>query len=56
MKLSDVVSYKNHLDSLSSGPEAQNLLNKISSIVHVVKSSGVQVPEAMNQLIEIHTH
>ena len=52
MKLSDIVRYKNLLDSLSSRPESQNLLNKILSIVHVVKSSSVQVPEAMDQLIQ----
>jgi len=54
MKLSGIVSYKNLLDSLSSGPEAQDLLNKILSMIHVAKVSGVQIPGAVDQLTQAH--
>ena len=54
MKLSDIVSYKNLLDSLSSIPTAQELLNEISSMIHVAKVSSVQVPGAVDQLTQAH--
>ena len=54
MKLSYIVSYKNLLDSLSCAPEAQELLGKISSIINVAENSGVQVPGAVDQLIQQH--
>ena len=50
MKLSDIVSYKNLLDSLSSKLSAQELLNEISSMVNVAEVSGVQVPDAVDQM------
>ena len=54
MKLSEIVRYKNLLDSLSSGPEAQDLLNKILSMINVAEVSGVQIPDAVDQLIRTH--
>ena len=50
MKLSDVVSYKNLIDTLSSRPEEIELLNKISSMVHIIEASAVQIPGAVDQL------
>ena len=50
MKLSDIVSYKNLLDSLSSTPAAQELLNEILSMVHVAEVSSIQIPNAVDQL------
>ena len=50
MKLSEIVRYKNLLDSLSSTPAAQELLNEILSMVHVTEVSSVQVPGAVDQL------
>jgi len=54
MKLSDVVSYKNLLYSLSSKPAAQELLNEILSMVHVAKVSSVQIPGAVDQMNQAH--
>ena len=54
MKLSGIVSYKNLLDSLSSGPAAQELLNEISSMIHVAEVSNVQIPNAVDQLSQAH--
>jgi len=54
MKLSGIVSYKNLLDSLSSGPEAQDLLNKILSMINVAEVSSVQISGAVDQLIQAH--
>ena len=50
MKLSEIVSYKNLLDSLSSKPAAQELLNEILSMMHVAEVSSVQIPDAVDQL------
>jgi hypothetical protein len=46
MKLSGIVSYKNSLDTLSSRPAAQELLNEISSMVNVAEVSSIQIPNA----------
>lgn len=54
MKLSGIVSYKNLLDSLSSTPAAQELLNETLSMINVAEVSGVQVPGAMDQLTQAH--
>jgi SAM-dependent methyltransferase len=54
MKLSGIVSYKNLLDTLSSTPAAQELLNEISSMLHVAKTSGVQIAGAVDQLDRAH--
>ena len=54
MKLSDIVSYKNLLDTLSSRSAAQELLNETSSIIHTVDVSSVRIPNAVNQLTQAH--
>jgi SAM-dependent methyltransferase len=54
MKLSDVVGYKNLLDSISSRPAAQELLNEISSMINVVEVSSVSIPGAVDQLKQAH--
>ena len=54
MKLSEIVSYKNLLDSLSSESAAEQLLNEISSMIDVVKASNVQIPNAIDQLTQAH--
>ena len=54
MKLSDVVSYKNLLDSLSSTPAAQELLSEISSMINVATVDGVQIPNAVEKLTQAH--
>jgi SAM-dependent methyltransferase len=50
MKLSDIVSYKNLLDTLSSGPAAQELINEILSMISVVEVGSVQIIGAVDQL------
>ena len=50
MKLSDIVSYKNLLDTLSSRSEETELLNKISSMMHTAEVGTVQIPGAVDQL------
>ena len=50
MKLSGIVRYKNLLDSLSSRPAAQELLNEISSMINVAEVSSVQIPDAVDQM------
>ena len=54
MKLSEIVSYKNLLDSLSSTPAAQELLNEILSMLNVVEVRTVQIPGAVEQLTQAH--
>ena len=54
MKLSEIVRYKNLLDSLSSTSAAQELSNEISSMINVAEVSGVQVPGAVDQLTRAH--
>lgn len=54
MKLSGIVSYKNLLDSLSSKPAAQELLNETLSMINSVKVSSVQIPDAVAQLTRAH--
>jgi hypothetical protein len=54
MKLSEIVRYKNLLDSLSSTSAAQELLNEILSMIHVAEVSSVQVPGAVDQLTRAH--
>jgi len=50
MKLFDIVSYKNLLDTLSSRPEAQEFLNKTLGMIHTVDASNVQITGAVDQL------
>jgi len=50
MKLSNIVNYKNLLDTLSSRTEEMELLNKISSMMHTVETGAVQIPSAQDQL------
>ena len=50
MKLSGIVSYKNLLDTLSSGPAAVEFLNETQSMTNVVEDSMIQIPGAMNRL------
>lgn len=52
MKLSDIVSYKNLLDTLSSTTEARELLNEISNMIDVVCTSSVTVPGAVDRLTQ----
>jgi predicted SAM-dependent methyltransferase len=52
MKLSGIVSHKNLLDSLSSRPAAQELLNETLSMINVVQVSGVHIPDAVDHLIQ----
>ena len=54
MKLSGIVSYKNLLDSLSSTPAAQELLNEISSMINVAEVSSVQIPNTVEKLTQAH--
>ena len=54
MKLSEIVRYKNLLDSLSSTSAAQELLNEISSMINVAEVSSVQIPGAVGQLTQAH--
>lgn len=49
MKLSDIVSYKNLLDTLSSEPAATEILNQLKSVLHVVDTNPVQVTEITGQ-------
>jgi SAM-dependent methyltransferase len=50
MKLSDIVSYKNLLDTLSSRPAAGELLHEMLNIANIVQISSVQIPDAVDQL------
>ena len=50
MKLSDIVSYKNLLDTLSSRPAAVEFLNETQSMTNVVEDGLVQIPGAVNRL------
>ena len=50
MKLSDIVSYKNLLDTLSSRPAAVEFLKETRSMTHVAEVSAVQIPGAVEQL------
>jgi SAM-dependent methyltransferase len=54
MKLSDIVRYKNLLDSLSSGPAAHDLLNETLSMINSVEVSSVQIPNTVEQLTQAH--
>ena len=54
MKLSGIVSYKNLLDSLSSTPAAQELLIEILSMINVAEASSVQIPNAVDRLVQAH--
>jgi len=50
MKLSEIVSYKNLLDSLSIESEANALLHEMLSLTTTAEVSSVQVPGAVDQL------
>lgn len=52
MKLSEIVSYLNHLDSLSSRPQAHEFVNKILAMINNVQLSTVQIPGAVEQLTQ----
>jgi SAM-dependent methyltransferase len=54
MKLSGIVSYKNLLDTLSSRPAAQELINEILSMTNVVEASSVQITGVVEQLKQAH--
>ena len=49
MKLSDIVSYKNLLDTLDSGPAAIEILNHLRGIIHIVSTNAVQVNEILGK-------
>jgi len=54
MKLSDIVSYKNLLDTLSSRSAAVEFLNETQSMTNVVEASNVQIAGAVDQLKQAH--
>jgi SAM-dependent methyltransferase len=54
MKLSEIVSYKNLLDSLSSRPASIEFLKETQSMTHVVESSALQILGAVDQLKQAH--
>ena len=54
MKLSDIVSFKNLLDTLSSRPAAIEFLNETRSMTNVVETGSVQIAGAVDQLKQAH--
>ena len=52
MKLSEIVSYKNLLDSLSIEFEANALLHEMLSLTTTAEVSSVQIPDAVKQLYQ----
>jgi SAM-dependent methyltransferase len=51
MKLFDLVTYKNLLDTLSSQPAAVEFLKETLSMTNVVQASGVQIAGTVDRLI-----
>lgn len=54
MKLSEIVRYKNLLDTLSSRSKAEELQYKITGMIDLFESNDVQVPEYVDQLKSTH--
>jgi SAM-dependent methyltransferase len=54
MKLSDIVSYKNLLDTLSSRPAAIEFLKETQNMIHIAEVGAVQIPAVINQLQQAH--
>ena len=54
MKLSDIVSYKNLLDTLGSRREAEELHQKITGMINVFENHSVQIPDQVTQLKSTH--
>jgi SAM-dependent methyltransferase len=54
MKLSSIVKYKNLLDTLGSGPAAEELYHKIIGMINLFESSEVQIPGCIDQLKSTH--
>ena len=54
MKLSDIVRYKNLLDTLSSKPEAEKLSHKITGMIDLFESSDVQMLVLVAQMKSTH--
>jgi SAM-dependent methyltransferase len=52
MKLSELVGYRNLLDSLSSRPQAHEFENVMSAMINVVELSSVQIPNAVKALTD----
>jgi SAM-dependent methyltransferase len=52
MKLFNIVSYKNLLDTLSSRPAAIEFLKEILSMTNVVQASDVQIAGTVDELIQ----
>jgi SAM-dependent methyltransferase len=52
MKLFDLVSYKNLLDTLSSRPAAVEFLKETMSMTNVVRASGIQIAGCVDSLIQ----
>ena len=52
MKLSDIVSFKNLLDTLSTKSQAHELLDEMLSIIHTTQSNEVQIDKAVEQLTQ----
>ena len=51
MKLSKLVQYLNHLDTLSVASAASVSVAELANINHIVRASEVQIPKAVDQLI-----
>ena len=43
MKLSDIVYYCNHLDSINTAAATQQAMTELNAIRHVVEHGGVQI-------------
>ena len=54
MKLSDVVSYKNLLDTLSSKSAAVEFSNEIQNMTNVVSTGSVQIAGVVDRLTQAH--
>jgi SAM-dependent methyltransferase len=54
MKLSDIVSYKNLLDSLSSRPQSEELSYKISGMIDLFENHDVQISDCVDQMKSTH--
>ena len=54
MKLSDIVSYKNLLDSLSSSPQAEELRHKITGMIDLFENHDIQMSDHVAQLKSTH--
>jgi hypothetical protein len=50
MKLSDIVYYCNHLDSINTAAATQQAMTELNAIRHVVEHGGTQIGDYAEQI------